>query len=101
MVRGRRPEWAEVVERLEGSAAARARLLAVLEVVAGQRTAAEAGQRLGLGERRLRALRDQALAAALAGLEPRPAGRPARPGDGPDGRVATLEAELRELRIDL
>ena len=31
-------------------------------------------------------------------LEPRPAGRPEA---GPDARVATLEAEVRELRIGL
>ncbi len=101
MTRGRRPEWDAAVGRLEGSALAKARLLAVLDVLSGRRTVAQAGLPLGLGERRLRALRDQALAAALAGLEPRPAGRPARAPAGPDARVAALEAEVRELRIGL
>jgi hypothetical protein len=101
MTRGRKPAWAEAVERLEGSAVAKARLRAVLQTLTGQRTVAQACRLLGVAERRFHALRGRMLAAALAGLEPRPAGRP--PG-GPvesGGRVAELEAEVRELELEL
>jgi transposase-like protein len=101
MARGRRPGWAEVVERLEGSAAAKARLRAVLEALTGGRTLAAVCLHLGISERHYRALRDRALQAALAALEPRPAGRPARSEGEAGGRVAELEATVRELRLDL
>jgi hypothetical protein len=39
--------------------------------------------------------------AALDGLEPRPAGRPPRQPPDPNGRLAALEAMVRELRLDL
>jgi hypothetical protein len=101
MSRGRKPEWAEAVGRLEGSAVAKARLRAVLEALTGRRTLAEVCLELGLSERRVRGLRDRMLQAALAGLEPRPAGRPAPPAGGPRRRVAELEAVVRDLRLDL
>jgi hypothetical protein len=101
MSRGRRPEWAAAVQRLEGSAEAKAQLAAVLEVWAGRCTAASACLGLGLAERRFRALGYQALRGALAALEPRPAGRPARLAGDPDARVAALEAAVRQLQLDL
>jgi hypothetical protein len=89
------------VERLEGSAAAKARLRAVLEALTGGRTLAAVCLHLGISERHYRALRDRALQAALAALEPRPAGRPARSDVEPGGHVAELEATVRALRLDL
>src|SRR5262245_37600984 len=99
--RGRRPEWQRAVERLEGSAVARARLLALLGTLAGRQTVAEACEELGLSEARWYALRQRMLQAALTGLEPQAAGRPARVREELDARVRLLEAELRELRLDL
>src|SRR5262245_55835330 len=103
MTRGRRPEWAAAVDRLEGSAVAKARLMAVLQALTGRQTAAQACLQVGLSERRFRGLRDRMLQAALGGLEPRPAGRPASPAAAAaaDGRVAELEATVRDLRLDL
>src|SRR5262245_20907951 len=101
MTRGRRPAWAEVVARLEGSAVAKARLRAGLEALTGQRTVAAACLGLGVSERRFRKLRDRMLRAALQGLEPRPAGRPSHPAGETAGRVAELEAAVRALRLDL
>src|SRR5262245_36492730 len=95
MTRGRKPAWAELVNRLDGSTVAKARLRALLETLAGRQTVAAACLGLGLSERRFHALRDRILQAGLAGLEPRPAGRPG----GPGAARQTPEAAMRELRI--
>lgn len=101
MSRGRRPEWAAVVERLDGSPLAKARLSAALEVWTGKQTAAEACLQVGLSERRFRVVRCQLLQAALAGLEPRPAGRPPRVALQNQSQLAALEATVRQLQRDL
>src|SRR5262249_19770434 len=77
------------------------RLQAVLQTLAGKLTVTDACARLGIGLRRFHLLRREALQAALERLEPRPAGRPERRQDADCGRVAALEAALRELRLDL
>jgi hypothetical protein len=101
MTRGRKSEVADLVERLRGSDAAKARLTALLEALAGRRSAGQVGAALGLAGRRVQALRRRALQAALASLEPRPPGRPGGAPAAEAGRVAALEATIRELRIDL
>src|SRR5262245_50959428 len=100
MTRGRKPEVARWVQRLDGSDEAKARLAVFLEVVAGTRPAAAAAAALGLSERRFHALRNHWLRAALASLEPRPMGRPPRRPEGA-GQLAALEAQVRSLRLDL
>jgi hypothetical protein len=89
------------VERLEGSAVAKDRLRALLEALTGRQTAGQACLQLGLGERRFRELRDAMLQAALAGLEPQSVGRPPQAGGAADARVVELEAQVRELKLDL
>ncbi len=101
MTRGRKSEAADLVGRLRGSDAAKARLIVILETLAGRRTTGQAGATLGLAERRLQSLRRRTLQAALASLEPRPPGRPSRAPVAGAARVAELEATNRELRIDL
>jgi hypothetical protein len=101
MTRGRRPEVARLVERLQGSGAAKARLIAILDVLTRRRTVGQVCAPLGISERRLHSLRHCALQAALGSLEPSPIGRPAQaPAEG-DTRVATLQAEIQDLRLDL
>jgi hypothetical protein len=100
MTRGRKPEGAELVGRLEGSDSAKARLRLILDVLAGRRAVGEACRQLGLSDRRFHELRCLALQAALGGLEPRPAGRPAQqPGGGE--QEAALRATIRDLQLDL
>jgi hypothetical protein len=91
---------ATLVARLDGSVEAKARLEVFLETVAGQQTAAAAALSLGVSERRFHDLRGRLLQAALQALEPRPAGRPARETRS-GGRVAELEGQVRDLRLDL
>src|SRR5579883_2122082 len=101
MTRGRRSDWDRAVDALPGSEAARARLRALLEVLAGRCTAAAAGRALGLSERRLYQLRGRMLRAALGALEPRAGGRPGRPAGDADGPMHDLEAAVRDLQTDL
>ncbi len=101
MTRGRKTEVTRLVQRLDGSDEAKARLTLFLEVLAGKRTVVEAALGLGLGERQFHTLRNRCLQAALASLEPRLLGRPTRQQADVDGRVASLEAQVQSLRLDL
>jgi hypothetical protein len=65
MTRGRKLDLTRLLERLDGSAEARARLQVFLEVLAGHRTAAQAALALGLSERRGHDLRCRLLQGAL------------------------------------
>jgi hypothetical protein len=84
--RGRPGKGSELVDGLEGSDGARLRLKLVIETLAGRMTVEEACRQLSIGESRFHAMRREALAAAVSGLEPSPAGRP------PKGRTAPGEA---------
>jgi len=102
MTRGRKPQMTWLVQRLDGSDVAKARLMALLEALAGRWTALEAALRVGLSERRFHQLRNHCLQAALASLEPRPMGRPTASLFPPEReQVAALERAVRELKIDL
>ena len=98
---GRRPAGPEIVEQLQGSAQARLRLRVVLETLAGRLRVQEACQQLGVGTVRFHEIRQAVLEAALAALEPRPAGRPPREGaaPAPAGQVEELAAALEASRL--
>jgi hypothetical protein len=99
-MRGRHPSGPEYVDHLDGSAAAKQRLKVVLETLAGRCRVVEACARLGLSEPRFHQLRLELLQAALARLEPRPAGRPPRPA-ADAGPSAVWQARLAELEVEL
>jgi len=97
---GRRPVGVHIVDQLDGSADAKKRLRLILEALAGERTAQTAGQLLGISRRRFDALRRRFLRLALDSLEPRPPGRQGRK-EVEDGQLATLQAQVQRLQIDL
>lgn len=99
--RGRPPRGPEHAQKVEASEEARSRLELILRTLSGELSVAEACERLGIGEAQFHRLRDRALAGAAEALEPRPAGRPAAALDPSSARVAELEDELDELRIEL
>jgi len=101
MARGRRPKGPKLVDGLEGSAEAKRRLEVILESISGQRTVAEARALLGLSEARFHELRNKMMQSALEGAEPHPAGRPRHEPSPEQTQVAALQAEVRDLRIDL
>lgn len=101
MRRGRPPLGTEHVKRLEGDDESKERLELVLKTITGELTTAEACERLGVGETQLGRLRERALQGALAALEPRPVGRPPKEPDPEAERIAELEAEVQDLKLDL
>jgi hypothetical protein len=98
--RGRKPTGALLVDRLEGSERAKARLRIILQTLAGQLTIPEACAELDIQESMFHKLRAEVLRAALGRLEPRPLGRPPSPTTASDS-AADLEAENQRLRIEL
>lgn len=97
----RRPMGPEQVERLEGSAEAKERLRVILETVAGTKSIEDACAELDVGPARFAELRDEALGAALAGLEPKPAGRPPRAPDPAAEELQALRDEKNRLDLEL
>jgi len=86
---------------LEGSAEAKKRLEVILESLNGKWTVAEARAQLSLSEARFHELRTKLLQQALGAAEPQPVGRPRHEASPEQAQVAALEAEIRDLRIDL
>jgi transposase-like protein len=76
-------------------------LRVILETMTGDRSVADACTELGVSESRFHQMRREALEGALAGLQARPAGRSAAEPPDMSSKVAELEAENRDLRIDL
>jgi hypothetical protein len=73
----------------------------MLAILSGRRAVAAVALELGLSERRLHKLRLQMLQAALMGLEPHPAGRPARRVAPTDADTDALRAQVGQLRLEL
>jgi len=106
MGRGRPPSGPALVDALDGSPQAKERLKIILETVSGSRSIPSACAALGLSEAAFYRLRERTLCEAVAGLEPRPAGRP-RVEVSPEAKqvqvlaqeVARLETELHAARV--
>lgn len=100
MARGRPPLGAGHVERLEGAPLSKQRLGIILRTLSGELTVDDACAEMGVSPAQFHRLRERALEGALAALAPGTAGRPAA-APAPPSRVAELEAEVRDLKIDL
>ena len=98
-MRGRLPAGPEYVEKLQGPEDAKRRLEVILRTLAGTCRVQEACQQLDISEARFHQLRQEALQAALDGLTPRPAGRPAAGAAQP--RIAELEQHKEALRLEV
>lgn len=101
MNRGRPPMGAALVEKISGSAPAKDRVKAILETVSGQKSIPEACEKLGMGEAAFYKLRDQVLEAAVARLEPKPAGRPRKEEPEETDEIRKLKREVQDLRVSL
>jgi transposase-like protein len=101
IMRGRRPAGPNYVDRLQGSALAKERLKIVLETMTGGLRVQDACTQLGICEQRFHQLREEAMRAALAGLEPGEPGRPARMPSPAEAQVRVLEERLADLDIEL
>lgn len=105
-MRGRIPVGPELAEQLAGSELACRRMRVILQTLAGTLRVKEACEELEICEQRFEAIRTRAIAAGIASLERRPAGRP--PGWRWESsaevtqlkeRVEQLEAELEAARV--
>jgi hypothetical protein len=99
--RGRKPTGTNLLEHLQGSERAKARLKAILETLSGERSIPEVCEELGIQESMFHRVRSEVLQTALERLEPRPLGRPPQQPLAQDLRVAELEAENLGLQMDL
>ena len=101
MVRGRPPMGTKHVDGLTGSSESKRRLRTILQTLTGECSVGHACKRLKVSESRFHQLRKEALDGALAGLDARPSGRPPAEPPALESKVAELESEVRELRMDL
>ncbi len=98
---GRKPLGPALVEHLEGSEEAKARLTLILAANAGQVTVVEAARQLAISEAMFYKLRHRVLQAGLEDLEPKPLGRPAQTTSAEGARIAELAARVAELEREL
>jgi hypothetical protein len=100
-MRGRYPLGSEVVDGVPGSDLAKERAKGILDTLAGKCRMGEACERLDISQQRFQQLREEFMTAAVASLEPRPAGRPARQLTPAELRVQELEAQMAALHVEL
>ena len=97
--RGRPVQGPELVK--DGSEQAQQRLKVVLATLGGSMTIEQACSTLGIGRSAFHKLRSQFLARAPDLLEPRPRGRRRRVPSEADQRLAQLQQEIVQLKLDL
>ncbi len=98
----RPPKRSGHVDKLDVSDEARERLRAVLDTLAGDVSMPEAAERVGVKESRFYYIREYILQQAGKAAEKRTSGVKPKPRDPADvERIAALEAQLQELRIEL
>ena len=98
---GRKPVGPALAERVSGSEQAKARLEVLLETISGAKSMEGACQVLGIHKTQLFKLRTRMLEAAAAALEPGPVGRPLQTADPQAARIAELEAQIKQLEVEL
>jgi hypothetical protein len=89
------------VDKLPGTREQKERMKGVLRTLSGEWTVRQATVRLGIGESRFHEIRDEVLEAAMGPLAPSRMGRPPQVETEEDRRIRELEAEVRELKLEL
>lgn len=93
---GRKPLGPRLARNLDGTEQAKERLEIILETIAGERSVEEACNELEISDARFFQMRTQVLEAALARLEPRPAGRPSQNDSPEQQKIAELEQQVQD-----
>jgi len=93
---GRKPLGPRLARNLDGTEQAKERLEIILETIAGERTIENACEELEISDARFFQMRTQVLEAALARLEPRPAGRPSHSDSPEQQKIAELEQQVQD-----
>ena len=100
-MRARHPLGLQLARAMEGSDQACRRLKVMLETISGQKRIAEACEELGIGTAQFHKLRNKMMQGALLSLEPAAPGRPRAGIEAADERIAAMQEENRQLRIEL
>lgn len=98
---GRKPLGPALVEYLDGSEQAKARLKLILATNAGQISVVDAARELGISEAMFYQLRSRVLQVSLEDLEPKPAGRPPQVASADATQIAELTARVADLEREL
>ena len=89
------------MDKLVGSADDKKRLKVIMQTMMGELRLSEACRILGVGPQRFHQLREEAMQSALAGLAPRPKGRPPQTLTAEQQRIAELERQLAAAKFEL
>ncbi len=100
-MRGRHAAGPEYVTKLDGSAEEKERLKVIMQTMTGALRVSEACAALQVCPQRFHQLREEAMQGALAALAPRPKGRPPLQLTAEQQRIAELEKELAQAKIEL
>jgi transposase-like protein len=100
-MRGRRPAGPAYVEHLEGADEDKKRLKVIMQTMMGELRLLEACRILNVCPQRFHQLRQEAMAGALAGLAPRPKGRPRHLATPEQQRIVDLERQLAAAKVEL
>lgn len=98
---GRRSRVEPLLRPIRASDVARKRVRVILLTLCGQWRVSDALERLSISRTRFQDLRRRMLRGALAALEPRPRGRPAKRRTPVAPEVMRLRAENEALRLEL
>lgn len=101
MGRGRPPLGPKLADGIEGSEYARKCLRTILQTVAGEISVTQVCEALGIGEAAFHKMRVKAFEGALAGLEPKPAGRPPKEVSPEQEQIAALQRQLKYMELQL
>ena len=91
----------QLAKAMEGSDQACRRLKVMLETISGQKRIAEACEELRISAAQFHKLRNKMMQGALLSLEPAAPGRPRVALEAADERMAAMQEENRQLRIEL
>jgi hypothetical protein len=100
-MRGRHAIGPEIAERVEGSALARTRMRVILETITNTKPVKDACAELDICGQMFERYRARAIEAAVASLELKPAGRPAKAASPDDEQIAELKERIAELEAEL
>lgn len=100
-MRGRKASAVDAVAQTEASAIAKERAQAIYQVYLGQCTVAQACARLHVSPARFHQLQKQLMRSSVAGVEPRPAGRPRKVATPEQAQLAALERERQAMQVEL
>jgi len=100
-MRGRHAIGPEIAERVDGSRLACTRLRVILETIVGTKPVKDACVELDICEQMFERYRARAIEAAVASLELKPAGRPAKATSPSDEQIAELKERIAELEAEL